>query len=151
VNKRQVLDKINTAWQELLASTQGLTAEQMIQPGVTGSWSVKDILAHVSGWEEECLKYLPLILQGGRLPRYSVMYGGIDAFNARMTHLRESLSLDEVQRMLYETHQSLMEYLVGVPEEAFASGSRFRRRLRNDTFAHYPEHAAAIRQWRAGA
>jgi hypothetical protein len=35
-----------------------------------GEWSVKDILAHVTTWEEEALKYLPLILTGGRPPRY---------------------------------------------------------------------------------
>jgi hypothetical protein len=62
-----------------------LSDTQLVEPGVTGAWSVRDILAHVSRWEEEALKYLPLILEGGKPPRYSVSYGGIDAFNARMT------------------------------------------------------------------
>ena len=150
MKKQQVLDKINDTWQQLLASTQGLTAAQMTQPGVTGEWSVKDILAHVTWWEEECLKYLPLILQGGRPPRYSVMYGGIDAFNATMTRERQALSAEEVLRSLHQTHRTLLAYLAGVPDEAFASETRFRRRLRNDTFGHYPEHAGAIRAWRAG-
>ena len=34
----------------------------MSEQGVTGSWSVKDIIAHVTTWEEEALKHLPLIL-----------------------------------------------------------------------------------------
>jgi hypothetical protein len=58
-----------------------LSDAQLMEPGVTGDWSVRDILAHVSTWEEEALPHLPLILEGGTPPRYSVRYGGIDAFN----------------------------------------------------------------------
>ena len=36
----------------------------MLEPGVTGAWSVKDILAHVTTWEGEALKHLPLVLRG---------------------------------------------------------------------------------------
>jgi hypothetical protein len=36
-----------------------------------------------------------------------------------------------------------------VPEEQFARETRFRRRLRLDTYRHYLEHARAIREWRA--
>lgn len=48
-----------------------------------------DIIAHVTWWEEEALTHLPLVLRGGRPPRYSVTYGGIDAFNATMTDERK--------------------------------------------------------------
>ena len=87
------MDTLEASWQELKDATLGLSEAQMLIPGVTGNWSVKDILAHVNWWEEEGLKYLPLILQGGHPPRYSVMYGGIDAFNAQMTELRRGWSL----------------------------------------------------------
>jgi hypothetical protein len=36
-----------------------------------------------------------------------------------------------------------------VPEEQFARETRFRRRLRLDTYRHNLEHARAIREWRA--
>jgi hypothetical protein len=34
------------------------------------------------------------------------------------------------------------------PIEAFATDTPFRRRLRWDTYSHYPEHTKAIRAWR---
>lgn len=43
-------------------------------------------------WHEEALKHLPAVLEGRRPPRYSVTYGGIDAFNAQMTKLKGGLS-----------------------------------------------------------
>lgn len=148
MKRQQVLDKLEQAWETFQVSYDGLTEAQMLQAGVTGDWSVKDILAHVSWWEEEALKHLPHILQGIRPPRYSVVYGGIDAFNAQMTELKRDLSLAEVQAEMHATHAKLVEYLQGVPEEPFASETRFRRRLRLDTYSHYPEHTRAIRKWR---
>ena len=53
---------------------------------------MQDILAHVTTWEEEALRYLPRILEGGTPPRYSTTYGGIDAFNAQMTARKARLS-----------------------------------------------------------
>src|SRR4051812_26237525 len=100
-------------------------------------WSVKDILAHVATWEEEALKQLPVILDGGRPPRY-VMYGGIDAFNAQMTERKRSLSLSEVRRHLDGTHSRLVNLIRSAPEVQFSGATRFRHRLRLDTYSHYP-------------
>jgi hypothetical protein len=119
-----------------------------MKPGVTGDWSVRDILAHVTTWEEEALTHLPLILEGGTPPRYSVRYGGIDAFNARMTEQKASLSLAAVRRQLDETHRRLIDFVRRAPDDQLRRESRFRRRLRLDAYGHYPQHAEAIRQWR---
>jgi hypothetical protein len=148
MKKQQILDKLQQSWMSLTESYAGLSDAQLLEPGVSGEWSVKDILAHVSWWEEEALKHLPTILQGGRPPRYSVLYGGIDAFNAQMTELKRGLSLDEVRQHLEDTHLKLIEYISGVAEEQFTSETRFRHRLRLDTYSHYPIHTRAIREWR---
>lgn len=147
LKKQQVLEKLEKSWQALRDTPAGLTEAQMLTPGVTGDWSVKDILAHVNWWEEEALKYLPLILQGGRPPRYSVVYGGIDAFNAQMTELHRGLTLAEVLDRLDQTHGRLVELLQGVPEEQFTTDTPFRRRLRLDTYHHYAIHTQAICDW----
>lgn len=147
MNREQLLARLEKAWTALGASYAGLTDAEMTTPGVAGDWSVKDMLAHVATWEEEGLKYLPLIIAGGRPPRYA-SYGGIDAFNARMTEATRHLSLAEVQRRLEETHRQLIAYLQLVPEEQLATETRFRHRLRLDTYSHYPLHADMIRAWR---
>jgi hypothetical protein len=77
-----------------------------------------------------------------------VKYGGIDAFNALMTEQRRGLSLAEVLRQQADTHERLVDYLKGVPADRLSDDTRFRRRLRLDTYGHYPIHAEAIRRWR---
>jgi hypothetical protein len=148
MNREQLLRRLDKAWSTIKTSYAGLSDSELLSPGVTGQWSVRDILAHVTTWEEEALKYLPLILKGGRPPLYSHKYGGIDAFNALMTEQKRGLSLAEVLRQLDETHRGLVDYIRSVPEEQFTRETRFRRRLRADTYSHYPKHAKAIVTWR---
>lgn len=147
----QVLDRLDTTWTEFEDSYAGLTTAQLLQPRVTGEWSVRDIIAHVTWWEQEALKHLPSIRAGGRSPRYSVTYGGIDAFNALMTTEREGLSLAHVLGQHDDVHAELRTYVRDAPEELFVRETRFRRRLRFDTYGHYPVHAKAVREWRAQA
>jgi hypothetical protein len=145
MDRRQLLQRLDKAWLEFKESHAGLSDSQILEPGVQGRWSVRDILAHVTTWEEEALTHLPLIIEGGRPPRYSTTYGGIDAFNARMTERKRHLSLAEVRRQLDEVHSRLIDYVRRAPEELFTRETRFRRRLRLDAYGHYPKHARAIR------
>jgi hypothetical protein len=150
MDRPQLLKRIDKAWQALIASYTGLPERELLEPGATGGWSVKDTIAHVTWWEEEALTHLPIILDGGRPPRYSVTYGGIDAFNALMAEQKRELSLSEVLQERDETHRRLLDYLQTVPEDQIARETRFRRRLRLDTYGHYPKHAEAVLQWREG-
>jgi len=147
MDRQRLLTTLDKAWVALRESYVGLSGSRLTEPGVTGAWSVKDSLAHVTTWEGEALTHLPLIIAGGRPPRYA-RYGGIDAFNARMTKEKHDLSLSEVLRQLDDTHRRLVDFVRRTPEGQFTRDTRFRRRLRLDTYSHYPKHAAAIRQWR---
>ena len=148
MTREQLLTKLETAWKALQESYAGVRDSLMSEPGVVEDWSVKDILAHVTTWEEEALKYLPLILEGRTPPRYSVQYGGVDAFNALRAEQKRDLPLPEVLRQLEDTHGRLVEYVRGVPEEQFTRETPFRHRLRLDTYSHYATHARGIREWR---
>ena len=147
MDRQQLIKRLDGAWSALRESYAGLPDTRLIEPCVTGNWSVKDILAHVTTWEAEALKYLPLIIAGGTPPKY-VTYGGINAFNAQMAEQKHNLALSDVLEQLDETHRRLIELVERTPEDQFARETRFRRRLRLDTYSHYPEHARAIREWR---
>jgi hypothetical protein len=149
MNNQKLLALIDKTWTALLSSYEGLTPEQMEQPGASGEWSVKDILAHVTTWEAESLEHLPRMARGEKNASYRNLYGGIDAFNALMTERKKDLPLDEVLRQLAETHGRLVEYVGTAPDEQFASKNRCRARLGWDSHKHYPVHEQAIRAWRA--
>jgi len=58
-----MLEKLARAWADFEASYAGLSNEELMIPNVTGKWSVRDIIAHVTWWDEEALKHLPVILR----------------------------------------------------------------------------------------
>jgi hypothetical protein len=144
MNRSQLLARIDRPWHAFTASYAGLLDDAMHEPGVVGDWSVKDLIAHISIWEDESLKALPLLLEGLRSPRYN----GIDRFNADQIAARRPLSLAAVLQASHDTHQRLMRYLESVHEAAYSTETRFRHRLRFDTYGHYPEHTEAVLAWR---
>jgi hypothetical protein len=72
MDRGKLLKRLDKAWVAFKESYAGLTEAQLLEPGVTGRWSIRDIIAHVTTWEEEALEHLPAILAGRRPPRYSV-------------------------------------------------------------------------------
>ena len=59
MNKDQLKGKIEKAWQEFTASFDGLSEKEMLASSVNGDWCIRDIIAHVTSWEQEALKNLP--------------------------------------------------------------------------------------------
>ena len=149
LDRVQLISRLEHAWEGFHDSFAGLSDSELVLPGVAGLWSIHDILGHVTTWEEEALKHLPIILKGGKPPRYSVSHGGIDTFNAMHVEEKRSLPLTAVRSELVNVHRRLVSFLQSVPDEEFRRETRFRRRLRLDTYCHYPKHADAIRKWRA--
>ena len=148
MSRARLLKIFEERWNDLLAAYAGLSEAEMTAPGVVGNWSVKDLIAHLSAWEKESLKHVPAILAGRRTPRYSAVYGGIDVFNATSVARDRDLPLTEVLGRRDRTHRRLLALIARLPDEALAGETRVRRRLRLDTYGHYPRHAGAIRRWR---
>jgi hypothetical protein len=49
---QRLLGQIDNAWTALADSYAGLPETRLVQPGVVDDWSVKDIVAHVTTWEQ---------------------------------------------------------------------------------------------------
>ena len=148
MRKDALFRRIEAGWRELHDALDGLTDAEMSAPGAVGEWSVRDLLAHVATWEEEALKALPVIVEGGPLPRYASV-GGIDAFNARQQEAKRHLGLERLRLEMAATHQRLLALLDRTPESAYRTEGRFLRRLRLDTYGHWRGHAEDVRRWRA--
>lgn len=142
------MGRLTGEWETFQRSFGDLPSDVLLEPGVVERWSIRDLLSHITTWEEEALKALPDILQGKPLRRYSTLYGGIDAFNAQTHERKRGYPLDQVLQELAGTHRRLLAFVENVSDSAFAAENRLLRRLRQDTYAHYREHAAHISAWR---
>ena len=147
MNRERLIRRVDLGWKGFAAACQGLPADALLEPGVVGEWSVKDLMAHVATWELESLSALPVIAQGGRTPRYS-RYGGIDGFNMLKWREFQAWSIDDLHARLVQAHREVLAFLDEVEEHLFNQETRFRRRLRWDTYGHYPEHTRQVLEWR---
>ena len=62
--------------------------------------------------------------------------------------IRVKTNVAQVLRQEDDVHCRLIAFIETAPDEQATGDTRFRRRLRLDTYGHYPKHAHAIRSWR---
>lgn len=146
MDRKTLLDRVDRPWREFVEAIGGLSVDVLQEPGVVDNWSVKDLLAHIATWEEEALSALKIIMAGEKTPRYASV-GGIDAFNAMKWQHYHEASLEAARARFDQMHTRLLEFLQEVPEQFFEKETRFRRRLRLDTYGHVPEHTEQVRAW----
>ena len=65
--KEQLLKEIEKERNSLEEFLSGLSAEQLIRPGMLGPWSAKDVMAHLLEWEQMFLGWHKAGLKG-RMP-----------------------------------------------------------------------------------
>ncbi|MEK7693088.1 MAG: ClbS/DfsB family four-helix bundle protein, partial [Chloroflexota bacterium] len=58
MTKAELLDAIRRDRATLDALVTSLSEAQMIAPELDAGWSVKDVLAHITAWEQLCLKWI---------------------------------------------------------------------------------------------
>jgi len=66
-----------------------------------------------------------------------------------MVLLKNRQTLEEVLSDLEKVHSKLLQFLEEADPALFLDENPFLIRLSMDTTEHYPEHAQAIRDWRA--
>jgi hypothetical protein len=114
-----------------------------------GDWSIKDIVAHIVGWQREMAPALERLARGERPIAEGVSYEDVDAWNARFAEARRESSAAEVLLELDKTHESFMHAAASVPDARFVPEKTAYRIVDLNSAHHYREHADQIRAWRA--
>jgi hypothetical protein len=148
MNREQLFARIHKHFKAFKDSLNDMPDKRWQSRGVMGDWTLKDVVCHVTTWEEEALKALPLLMQGKRPPRYADAYGGLDDFNELRRREKADTGMAAAQLEMDSTHRELLAFLEGVDDSWLVSETPFRRRLRLDTYSHYQEHTKAVWEWR---
>ena len=110
--RRQMLaGQVNDARERLLASFAGLTDEQMVQPGVDGDRSVRDILANIAAWDREYTAMFTAMVAGERHPLLDMDEEAIDKFNQDEYEADKDKSVDEVITDMNTAREELVAVL----------------------------------------
>lgn len=146
--KDDLLNEAARQFEALREALGGLSDEQLAAVWL-GSWSVKDIAAHMSGWHREMGPALERLARGERPLLPGVSYEDVDAWNAKFTAARQGTSSADVLRELDESHQYFMHAAAAVPAERYQPDKSAYKIVDLNSAHHYKHHGDQIRTWRA--
>ena len=159
--KAQMIDRIKNSRAPLDRLIAQMTDEQMLQPGVENKSSVKDLLAHITTWEQHLVRGLAAAVKD-RVPQVYVIDpsepwepGGLDAVNELIFTRNAQLPLQQVLSGFHSSLQDVLQAVDALSDHdlfdpqglAQVLGESTERVIGSDTFYHYPEHIQSISAW----
>ena len=144
--KQELLQQAEQEYDGLKAAIKGLDDVQMSQVWL-GSWGVREIVAHITGWHREMI---PALVRVGRgeAPYPDGFYDASDSWNARFVEARRERTPADILRELDASHRDLLSAASRLADEQFAQGRAASGLVDGVAAGHYREHAEQIRQWR---
>jgi hypothetical protein len=111
---KALMTKLEQSRTRLNTALEKISPKEDIYP----EWKLKQLLDHITGWDELTARTLSLYLNGE--PTEKVVIGSIDQYNDNSISVRKSLTLEE-SRMAYEqARQSVLQILAEIPASMLA-------------------------------
>jgi len=163
MNQDEILDALEDERENFLEAVDELSDEALLEPGVVGDWSVKDIMHHICMWEAELVKLLWEAAQG--LPPTTVFFtdASVDELNAAWIKEGQARNLDQVWDDFQAVRQQTIRRLSAFRDKDLTDPARYpwlkespmiKDRplwfwIAECSFEHEKEHTAQIKAWRA--
>lgn len=112
----QWLQKENQQWTALLDQ---IGPARMEQPGVNGEWSMKDIIAHLTGWNIALVARLKAALQGQPEPPppWPPSLQADDEINAWIYQSNRRRPLSEILDEMHQNYTQLLAAVETLPDD----------------------------------
>lgn len=158
MNKNEVIEQMKDERNKFDIVLNRVSREDMEISGVDGYFSVKDILAHISAWEQLTLDWLADTEQGIEpdMPPADGWESYTHGFNRGIYTTIKQIPLDVVLDTFNSTYQALLARLESLPEDRRdpfweAWPDREDPWDYMEEFAdHYAEHGPVIQEWLEG-
>jgi len=158
MTKAELLEKIKTGNDQFVHLLSTLSADQIIQSGVVGNWSVKDIVAHIAVHEQRMLEWMDEKIRGGNPAAFqpyampdvelAMVNEGIYQANRGRVWLDVLQDLENVQtRTLSFINTAQKEDLMTTQRFQLLEGEPLWMAVAANTYDHREEHGRDIRAW----
>lgn len=152
-SKDQLLGSIKQEHKNLENSIKGLSDTEMIKTTEPGEWSVQDIMAHVTAWEQSLLNWYERGLRGEKqvMPEWNKP-GVLDAINLDIYRRNKDRWLKEIKKEFKGSYKQILKTVKSIPEEWMLTPARFdwtgkstlMDYIFSNTSEHYADHTLMI-------
>jgi hypothetical protein len=116
MNKSELLNGLREQYQQWEELLDQIGEARMDQPGVVGDWSIKDIVAHLTGWRRRTVARLQAAQREGEpLPYWPAHLQTDDEINAWIYETNSGRSVREVPSESHHVFQQLLAALKAYP------------------------------------
>ncbi len=148
----KILRAERARWNALLDQV-GL--DRMDVPGVEGDWSVKELVAHLTWYEQAVVEGAMQVASTGTFKRRRPEGMGLDEMNARIAAQAHDRSAEEALAEAREVFDRLLTVIEFVPQDILNDPKRLGlpgdvvpwMAVANNSYAHYRQHEPALRAW----
>jgi hypothetical protein len=145
--KQAVIQEVESEYAKFQDTIKGLERDKL-DVVFYDQWSVKDIVAHMLGWEREMTEALRRIARGERPTPEGVDYGNGNEWNAKFSARLKQQLPTTVLAEWGQVHAVFVKALKAVPDDRFGEGKSVNRIAEGTASGHYREHAPPIQEWR---
>jgi len=156
-NKAALLEEMEKEHQLLVQSIAKLSIDDLLAPATCGEWSVKDVMAHITEWEQHALSWYRAGLRGEKpkTPDADFGWDQIDALNHAMYLKHREDALSDVRAAFEHSYQELLEAVNAMSEEVLFEPNQFAWTseyiladlIIDSTSKHYRGHNKDILAW----
>lgn len=126
-----------------------LSAEQMCCPGVLGEWAVKDVLAHLSAWEQMVLSWYQAGLRGEKpiVPSEDYKWNQLPALNQHIYETYRDWPIEDILTRFRESYHQVMTLIESLSDEELFTPGRYRWANRNALGAYLVSCTSSHYYW----
>jgi hypothetical protein len=150
MDKQSTINEVQGAYNELLATVSKLDDAAMTTR-FYGDWNVKDIIAHIAGWQHTMTGAMERMARGELPTPEGVDYSDADAWNAKFVAAMEPQNPSTVLADLKQSFANYLRAASALPADRFGEGKTVNRLLEASGYGHYREHLPAIKDFVAKA
>ena len=155
ISKGALLSLMSNGYATFDALLNGLNEEDLLTtPGVNGSWSIKDNIAHLTWWQQRVLTTLQQVRDSGGADPIDPMNGlSEDEINERVYQENKDRPLQAVWDDFRAVSPALIKHVETLTEEQINNPLTSTRKyplfgwILGNTFGHYHEHTHIILEW----
>ena len=158
MNKSELLHWLQAEYQQWEALLDQIGPARMDQPGVSGDWSIKDIVAHLTDWQPRQIARIQAAQRGEPEPPppWPAQLQTDDEVNAWIYQSNHGRSVRAVLDEAQQVFQQFLAVIEGLPDEIqiepayhifWLDGKRFSA---SEFFDHFhDDHEPDVRAWLA--
>jgi hypothetical protein len=146
LSKAEILAHIEQEHNLLVETFHALSPSEMIQPAILPApapgQSCKDVIAHLTAWEQRMLSIIQAIRTGAPQPEYL----STPKFNEHVFHVNKDRSLEEVQADFERSYDETLVLVQQLTEAELETGELWKL-VGYNTYNHYKWARTMIRRW----